>query len=129
MGKVSFDAAEYNLDEESAAALDSAMALDDDMVNVDDFDALVHGAVDNIKVIETQQMDEGGEIEGPIIKIVNGILIKAIKLGASDIHFEPYEKALRVRYRLDGVLRREKAPPKKIRKTIISRFWCMARLG
>ncbi len=128
MGKVGFDAAEYNLDEESAAALDSAMALDDDMVNVDDFDALVHGAVDNIEVIETQQTDEGGEIEGPIIKIVNGILIKAIKLGASDIHFEPYEKSFRVRYRLDGVLRREMALPNKIRNAIISRLKIMARL-
>jgi type IV pilus assembly protein PilB len=128
MGKVSFDAAEYNLDEESAAALDSAMALDDDLVNVDDFDALVHGAVDNIEVIETQQMDEGGEVEGPIIKIVNGILIKAIKLGASDIHFEPYEKVFRVRYRLDGVLRREMALPNKIRNAITSRLKIMARL-
>jgi type IV pilus assembly protein PilB len=128
MGKVSFDAAEYNLDDESAAALDSAMALDDDMVNVDDFDALVHGAVDNIEVIETSQTDEGGEIEGPIIKIVNGILIKAIKLGASDIHFEPYEKSFRVRYRLDGVLRREMALPNKIRNAIISRLKIMARL-
>ena len=127
MGKVSFDAAEYNLDDESAAALDSAMALDDDLVNVDDFDALVHGAVDNIEVIETQQTDEGGEIEGPIIKIVNGILIKAIKVGASDIHFEPYEKSFRVRYRLDGVLRREMALPNKIRNAIISRLKIMAR--
>jgi type IV pilus assembly protein PilB len=128
MGKVGFDASEYNLDEESAAALDSAMALDDEMVNVDDFDALVHGAVDNIEVIETQQMDEGGEVEGPIIKIVNGILIKAIKLGASDIHFEPYEKLFRVRYRLDGVLRREMALPNKIKNAITSRLKIMARL-
>jgi type IV pilus assembly protein PilB len=79
-------------------------------------------------VIETQQTDEGGEIEGPIIKIVNGILIKAIKLGASDIHFEPYEKSFRVRYRLDGVLRREMALPIKIRNAIISRLKIMARL-
>jgi type IV pilus assembly protein PilB len=128
MGKVGFDAAEYNLDEESAAALDSAVALDDDLVNVDDFDALVHGAVDNIEVIETSQSEEGGEIEGPIIKIVNGILIKAIKVGASDIHFEPYEKSFRVRYRLDGVLRREMALPNKIRNAIISRLKIMARL-
>ncbi len=128
MGKVSFDAATYNLDDESTAALDSAIALDDDMVNVDDFDALVHGAVDNIEVIETQQTDEGGEIEGPIIKIVNGILIKAIKLGASDIHFEPYEKAFRVRYRLDGVLRREMALPIKIKNAIVSRLKIMAKL-
>jgi type IV pilus assembly protein PilB len=128
MGKVSFDAKEYDLDDESAAALENAVALDDDLVNVDDFDALVHGAVDNIEVIETQQTDEGGEIEGPIIKIVNGILIKAIKLGASDIHFEPYEKSFRVRYRLDGVLRREMALPIKIRNAIISRLKIMARL-
>ena len=128
MGKVGFDAAEYNLDEESAAALDSAVALDDDLVNVDDFDALVHGAVDNIEVIETQQTDEGGEMEGPIIKIVNGILIKAIKLGASDVHFEPYEKAFRVRYRLDGVLRREMALPIKIKNAIVSRLKIMAKL-
>jgi type IV pilus assembly protein PilB len=128
MGKVGFDAAEYNLDDDSAAALDSAVALDDEMVNVDDFDALVHGAVDNIEVIETTETEEGGEIEGPIIKIVNGILIKAIKVGASDIHFEPYEKSFRVRYRLDGVLRREMALPNKIRNAIISRLKIMAKL-
>ena len=55
--------------------------------------------------------DDLAEIEGPIIKIVNGILIRAIKLGASDIHFEPYEKMLRVRYRIDGVMRREMSLP------------------
>ena len=52
----------------------------------------------------------------PIIKIVNGILIKAIKLGASDIHFEPYERTFRVRYRIDGVLRREMTLPIQIKK-------------
>ena len=128
MGKVSFDAAEYNMDDETASAMEGGVMLDDDMVNVDDFDALVHGAVDNIEVIETQQMDEGGEIEGPIIKIVNGILIKAIKLGASDIHFEPYERMFRVRYRLDGVLRKEMILPNKIRNAIVSRLKIMAKL-
>jgi type IV pilus assembly protein PilB len=127
-GKVSFDAAEYDIDGEISVATDGGVMLDDDLVNVDDFDALVHGAVDNIEVIETQQVDEGGEIEGPIIKIVNGILIKAIKLGASDIHFEPYERVFRVRYRLDGVLRREMALPVKIKNAIVSRLKIMARL-
>jgi type IV pilus assembly protein PilB len=127
-GKVSFDAGEYDLDGETPAVADGGVMLDDDLVNVDDFDALVHGAVDNIEVIETQQTDEGGEIEGPIIKIVNGILIKAIKLGASDIHFEPYERIFRVRYRLDGVLRREMALPVKIKNAIVSRLKIMAKL-
>ncbi len=128
MGKVGFEASEYNIDEEGGASMDSGVMLDDDLVNVEDFDALVHGAVDNVEVIETAQMDEGGEIEGPIIKIVNGILIKAIKLGASDIHFEPYEKVFRVRYRLDGVLRREMALPNKIKNAIVSRLKIMAKL-
>jgi len=128
MGKVSFDATEYNLDDEANTPMDASFMLDDDTVNVDDFDALVHGAVDNIEVIETQQVDEGGEIEGPIIKIVNGILIKAIKLGASDVHFEPYEKIFRVRYRIDGVLRREMALPVKIKNAIVSRLKIMAKL-
>jgi type IV pilus assembly protein PilB len=127
-GKVGFEASDYNLDEEAPTTIDSSLMLEDDTVNVEDFDSLVHGAVDNIEVIENQQMDEGGETEGPIIKIVNGILIKAIKLGASDIHFEPYEKVLRVRYRLDGVLRREMALPVKIKNAIVSRLKIMARL-
>ena len=45
-----------------------------------------------------------GEIEEPIVKLVSGILINAIKTGASDIHIEPYENSVRVRYRADGVL-------------------------
>jgi len=128
MGKVGFEVSEYNIDEEGGPSADSGVMLDDDLVNVDDFDALVHGAVDNVEVIETAQMDEGVEIEGPIIKIVNGILIKAIKLGASDIHFEPYERIFRVRYRLDGVLRREMALPNKIKNAIVSRLKIMAKL-
>ncbi len=128
MGKVGFEASEYNIDEEGGSSTDTGVMLDDDLVNVDDFDALVHGAVDNVEVIETAQMDDGAEIEGPIIKIVNGILIKAIKLGASDIHFEPYERIFRVRYRLDGVLRREMALPNKIKNAIVSRLKIMAKL-
>ena len=129
MGTVSFQAADYTLEEDKAAPTDGGVMLDDDFVDVDDFDALVHGAVDNVEVIDTQlQLDETGDIEGPIIKIVNGILIKAIKLGASDIHFEPYEKTFRVRYRVDGVLRRDMLLPMQIRNAIISRLKIMAKL-
>jgi type IV pilus assembly protein PilB len=128
-GTVSFEATDYTLEEDKAAPTDGGVMLDDDFVDVDDFDALVHGAVDNVEVIDTQlQLDETGDIEGPIIKIVNGILIKAIKLGASDIHFEPYEKTFRVRYRVDGVLRRDMLLPMQIRNAIISRLKIMAKL-
>jgi type IV pilus assembly protein PilB len=129
MGTVSFQATDYTLEEDKAAPTDGGVMIDDDFVDVDDFDALVHGAVDNVEVIDTQlQLDETGDIEGPIIKIVNGILIKAIKLGASDIHFEPYEKTFRVRYRVDGMLRRDMLLPMQIRNAIISRLKIMAKL-
>ena len=124
-----FNLVDYTLDDEKTSHDGKDLMADDDFVNVDNFDAFVHGAVDNVEVIETQeQLDETGEIEGPIIKIVNGILIKAIKLGASDIHFEPFEKIFRVRYRIDGVMRREMALPIQIRNAIVSRLKIMAKL-
>jgi type IV pilus assembly protein PilB len=98
------------------------------LVDVDDFDKLVHGAVDNVEVVENQTADETDEIGGPIIKIVNGVLIKAIKLGASDVHFEPYEKSFRVRYRVDGVMRREMTLPTQIKNAIVSRLKIMSKL-
>jgi type IV pilus assembly protein PilB len=129
-GTVSFQASDYTMDEEEKTApLDGGVMIDDDFVDVEDFDSLVHGAVDNVEVVDTQlPLDETGDIEGPIIKIVNGILIKAIKLGASDIHFEPYERTFRVRYRVDGVLRRDMVLPNQIRNAIISRLKIMSKL-
>ncbi len=130
LGSISFKPEDYTLDDEKSSGTNNGIALEDDMVDLDDFDKLVHGAVENIEVIETQQTstDETVEIEGPIIKIVNGILIKAIKVGASDIHFEPYERTFRVRYRIDGVLRREMLLPIQIKNAIVSRLKIMAKL-
>jgi type IV pilus assembly protein PilB len=127
LGSISFDASEYDLDGDKTSASDGIM-LDDDVVDVDDFDKLVHGAVDNVEVIETQNLEDSMDMEGPIIKIVNGILIKAIRLGASDIHFEPYERNLRVRYRIDGVLRRDMSLPTQIKNAMTSRLKIMAKL-
>ena len=127
LGSISFDASEYDLDGDKTSASDGIM-LDDDVVDVEDFDKLVHGAVDNLEVVETQNLDDSMDMEGPIIKIVNGILIKAIKLGASDIHFEPYERTFRVRYRIDGVLRRDMSLPMQIKNAMTSRLKIMAKL-
>jgi len=129
LGSVSFQASDYDLEEGKINFLDG-ISLDDDVVDVDDFDKLVHGAVDNVEVVEggPNPLEESIDMEGPIIKIVNGILIKAIKLGASDIHFEPYERTFRVRYRVDGVLRRDMALPIQIKNAMTSRLKIMARL-
>jgi len=64
----------------------------------------------------------------PVVKLVNLILLDAIKRGASDIHLEPYEKALRVRYRIDGVLHEIMRPPMKLRDALVSRIKILARL-
>ena len=129
LGTVSFQATDFELDDEKVTSSGDGLMIGEDVVNVEDFDKLVHGAVDNVEVVEGQQNPEDiVEMEGPIIKIVNGILIKAIKLGASDIHFEPYERTFRVRYRLDGVLKRDMALPIQIKNAMTSRLKIMARL-
>src|SRR6201988_1593975 len=71
---------------------------------------------------------EGAAEEAPIIKLVNLILTDAVKRGASDIHIEPYEKEIRVRLRIDGILQTVMNPPMRLRDAIISRIKIMAKL-
>src|SRR6266853_723165 len=66
--------------------------------------------------------------DAPVVKLVNLILLDAIKKGASDIHVEPYEKDFRVRFRIDGVLYEVMRPPMKLRNAITSRLKIMAQL-
>jgi general secretion pathway protein E len=67
--------------------------------------------------------------EAPIIKLVNNILYQAFKKGASDIHIEPFEKELRVRYRVDGSLYTQMTPPKRIQSALTSRIKIMSHLN
>ncbi len=67
--------------------------------------------------------------EAPIIKLVNHILFQAVKRGASDIHIEPFEKEVVVRYRIDGVLYPVMTPPKRIQGALASRLKIMANLN
>ena len=67
--------------------------------------------------------------EAPIIKLVNNILFQAAKRGASDVHIEPFEKELEVRYRIDGVLYPVMSPPKRIQGALVSRIKIMANLN
>jgi general secretion pathway protein E len=66
--------------------------------------------------------------EAPVIRLVNLLIANAVEAKASDIHIEPYESALRVRYRIDGILRDVEGPPVRFRDAIISRIKIMARL-
>ena len=77
------------------------------------------------------RIDEGTETEAdaPIIKLVGLIINEAYRSRASDIHIEPMEKRLRVRYRIDGVLHEVENPPKKLQPTIISRLKIMSNMS
>ncbi|MFA5072365.1 MAG: type IV-A pilus assembly ATPase PilB [Nitrospirota bacterium] len=127
--KLTLDIRDYDLDD-----LQKEDSFIDDIdtggvVDVDDFDNLVHGAVEDLEVVEDEKLDQlSGEIEAPIVKLVNGILLRAAKMGVSDIHIEPYEKKFRVRYRLDGVLTTVMGLPLKIKNAIISRVKIMSQL-
>jgi len=66
--------------------------------------------------------------EAPVIKLVNMVLVDAIRKGASDLHWEPYEKHFRIRFRIDGVLHEMLSPPKRLEPAIISRLKIMSSL-
>jgi len=88
---------------------------------------------EGVDLIESGEDLDIGELESaaeqaPVVKLVNLILVDAIRKGASDIHLEPYEKSLRVRYRIDGVLYEIMRPPLKLKNAIVSRLKIMSRL-
>jgi type IV pilus assembly protein PilB len=89
--------------------------------------------VDDVELTETSEdnVEEAAKAadDAPVIKLVNLILLDAIRKKASDIHIEPYEKALRVRYRIDGLLYEVMKPPLKLKNAISSRIKIMSNLS
>jgi type IV pilus assembly protein PilB len=98
------------------------------------FESVMRTMEDEIEVIEDQPDDTPemallGEAEqAPVVKLVNSLISDAVRKGASDIHIEPYEKALRVRFRIDGTLYEMMSPPFRMKAAIISRLKIMAEL-
>ena len=93
----------------------------------------VPGIAGGLEVVEeTEEVDvtaaETQSGETPVVRLVNAVLASAIQKGASDVHFEPYEKQYRIRFRIDGVLYEVMEPPPKYRDTITSRLKVMAKL-
>ena len=79
---------------------------------------------ESVNAVDLQNMAE----EAPVVRLVNAILVDAIRNNASDIHLEPYEKSMRVRFRIDGVLKEVMRPPLKLRNAIVSRIKIMSNL-
>ncbi|NHB64138.1 type IV-A pilus assembly ATPase PilB [Acinetobacter sp. GFQ9D192M] len=104
---------EQNFTEESTFDFDDDFDLD---VDVDTTDP------------NKEEDEKDKSEEAPIVKYINKLLIDAIRMGASDLHFEPYEKMYRVRYRVDGVLRQIATPPLQLANRLASRLKVMSQM-
>jgi type IV pilus assembly protein PilB len=103
---------------------DQSASLTDVMDNLDMEDLEL---VDTEETVDVSSLEKATE-DAPVVKLVNLILMDAIRKKASDIHVEPYEKTFRVRYRIDGVLYEVMKPPMKLKNAITSRIKIMAEL-
>ena len=97
------------------------------------FDGILQDVEDsNLEVVQDKSEDEGGAdynlMEAPLVRLVNKVLFDAVKIRASDIHIETYEKTVRVRYRLDGTLIEQTTLPYKLKGAVVSRLKIMANL-
>jgi type IV pilus assembly protein PilB len=104
---------------------------DTPITSVEDFGSLVSEAAEEVEVGAAERDDGQDEFlasDAPIIKLVNGILTKAINDGVSDIHIEPFEKSFQVRYRLDGSMYKAMNLPVSIKNAVVSRIKILASL-
>jgi general secretion pathway protein E len=98
-----------------------------------DVDELLDGIEEDDMISLTKVIDESEDVldianKPPIIKLMNTILFEALKIRASDIHLQPYDDRLQVRYRIDGILYDSKVIPKKFQDAIISRVKVMGKM-
>ncbi|MCX6548953.1 MAG: ATPase, T2SS/T4P/T4SS family, partial [Acidobacteria bacterium] len=93
-----------------------------------DADAEYDAADDDDESVNVGSLKRGSE-DAPVVKLVNMVLIDAIKRGASDIHIEPYEKNYRIRFRIDGILQEVMRPNLKLKDPLTSRVKILAKLN
>jgi type IV pilus assembly protein PilB len=105
---------------DQSASLGAALAT----MEEDDGSIELAGDFDEVSVGAMEKEAE----EAPVIKLCNLVLVDAIKKGASDIHIEPYEKFMRIRFRIDGMLQEVMKPPMRLKNAIISRLKIMSKL-
>ncbi len=121
-------------DEEHQSFFTSVGAEEKDeepVTQIDDFGTLASEAADGMEIASLEDEAGGDQYsasDAPIIKLVNGILLKAVNDGVSDIHLEPYEKTLQVRYRMDGSLYKSMNLPLSIKNALNSRIKIMSQL-
>ena len=105
---------------------DQSASLDDALSSMEEYGGSIEVAADGDDLAVGDLEREADQ--APVIKLVNLTLVDAIKKGASDIHIEPYEKFLRIRFRLDGMLHEAMKPPIRMKNALVSRLKIMAKL-
>ncbi len=124
----------YGIDEEEVSSFfGKKEEVEEEMsvTQIDDFGSIVAEAADDFEIESGEDDDIGDQFaasDAPIIKLVNGILIKAVQEGVSDIHVEPYEKNMQVRYRKDGSLFKSMNLPLTIKNALVARMKILAGL-
>jgi len=115
--------------------VDKLSRIIEKMLDEDDgMDDMLDDGLEDLEFDETddnanKEDDSGSNIDDtPVVKFVNKMLLDAIKKGASDLHFEPYEKRYRVRFRIDGVLREVASPPVGLSPKLAARLKVMSRM-
>ncbi len=103
-----------------------------DLISLDSID-FETGRAEDVEVVEDNEEIDLSTLsrmseDAPVVRLVNVLLVDALRRGASDIHIEPYEKELRIRFRIDGVLYDVMHPPLKLRDALISRVKIMSKL-
>jgi type IV pilus assembly protein PilB len=117
------------VEDDKLVSIASDAATQGELGNFEDIDDAALESLD-ISSGEPQLKDDdtSGSDDAPIVRFVNKMLLDAINAGVSDIHFEPYEKFYRVRFRLDGVLREHAKPPVNLANRLATRLKVMAQL-
>ncbi|MEM1089576.1 MAG: type IV-A pilus assembly ATPase PilB [Pseudomonadota bacterium] len=119
-------------DDELGVAIDNALTAADeimeDLGDEEGLDDVDFTDTDDLQHEDAGGVEAGGSDDTPVVRFVNKVLLDAIKRGASDIHFEPYEKKYRVRFRMDGVLKQMASPPVKMTPRLAARLKVMSSL-
>lgn len=105
----------------------------DDLVSLDEFEFEAAAETDALEIVEDKEEIDLAALsrmseDAPVVRLVNVLLVDSLRRGASDIHIEPYEKEMRIRFRIDGVLYNVMNPPLKMRDALISRIKIMSKL-
>jgi len=107
--------------------IEKVLEDESDALDITDIDS---AELSGLEVQEDKPEDDAksGEDDAPIVVFINKILLDAIKKGASDLHFEPYEKAFRIRFRIDGILSEIARPPVSLSSRMAARLKVMSKL-